>query len=186
MADMLAKRGIELVDTDVIARQLTAGGGKALPEIVAAFGEQVIDSSGALDRALMAQMVFRDPLKRQKLESILHPLIREDWRGRVVAFRERPSAHLIVVIPLLFETAAEGEFDQLICVACSHKDQKQRLADRGWSVEHANDRIRSQWPVERKMARCDLVLWTSCSLELCQRQIEGMLVGLEGRSLGDG
>ena len=186
VADMLSERGVELVDTDSIARQLTAIGGAALPAIVSAFGESVISASGGLDRESMARLVFQNSSERQKLESILHPLIRKQWQSRVVAFQNRSEAHLVVVIPLLFETGVEHAFDRLVCVACSEKDQLLRLAKRGWSEQHSIDRIRSQWPIERKMALCDVVVWTGCSLELSQRQIEGIVAGNEGRSLWDG
>ena len=78
VADMFAERGAAVIDTDIIARQLTAPGGIAIAPIRARFGDDFIDASGAMDRARMRAHVFADPLAKQQLEAILHPLIRTE------------------------------------------------------------------------------------------------------------
>ena len=97
VADLFAARGIVVVDTDVIAHELTAPGGEAMPEIVAAFGEAAGAARGGLDRAAMRALVFADPAARQRLESILHPRIRQEALRRCVA---ASGPYALLVVPL--------------------------------------------------------------------------------------
>jgi len=111
--------GAHIVDTDELARKLVQPGQPALNEIQAAFGKEVVGSTGELNRAGLAQIVFADANARKKLEAILHPLIRGQWLAQVEAWRGENHPLAIVVIPLLFETKAESHFDKIICAACS-------------------------------------------------------------------
>ena len=120
-AEILLARGALVVDTDDLARQLVQPGEPALGEIQRAFGSQMVDGNGQLQRELLARAVFSDATARQKLESILHPRIRNRWKNQIENWRAEQKPLAIVVIPLLFETGAETEFDVTICVACSIK-----------------------------------------------------------------
>ena len=82
-AGFLLARGVRLVDTDELARQLVRPGEPALAEIVATFGRQLLTPTGELDRAALAKVVFSDTGARQRLEGILHPQIRSLWQGRL-------------------------------------------------------------------------------------------------------
>ena len=84
-------------------------------------------------------------------------------------------AFLLVVIPLLFETQAESQFDKIICVACSAAAQHERLSERGWTPEQIRQRIAAQWSVEQKIARADFVVWTDGDLDSHARQLEHIL-----------
>jgi dephospho-CoA kinase len=171
IASMLSASGREVVDTDFIARQLTLPNGEAIPEILSSFGPEVIASDGGLNRAAMAERIFNRSQDRLLLESILHPRIRRIWQDRVSTFRTRKSDPIFVVIPLLFETRSEQEFDHIVCVACTLNEQQNRLRDRGFSESHAEARIGSQWSIEKKMDLSDTVVWTSCRLEITKRQL---------------
>jgi dephospho-CoA kinase len=170
-AVFLLSAGARVVDTDDLAHELVQPGQPALAEIVATFGGQMIDAGGKLQRGKLAAIVFRDTAARQKLESILHPRIRERWQGIVAGWRREGCPLAVVVIPLLFETKAETEFDRIICMACSPQSQRERLAQRGWTPEQIQQRIASQMPVEEKMARSHYVIWTEGSPEVSRRQI---------------
>ena len=171
VAAFLQKADFPVVDTDTIARELTVAGGAALPEIVRVFGREVLANDGGLNRPVMADQVFHDAKKRLQLESILHPMIRFAWQEQVRPFRGVEEKRILVVIPLLFETACEGEFDRVVCVACRPEEQQERLRVRGWSDSQANARIKAQWPIERKICSSDMVIWTSCRLEWTYRQL---------------
>ncbi len=132
-ADLLARRGCAVIDTDVLARQVVEPGQPALAEIQAVFGAGVLGSDGRLRRDELARRVFADEDLRRKLEEILHPRIRERWLKQVQEYRAAGERICIVVIPLLFETQAEIHFDAVICVACSSNTQQQRLHARGWN-----------------------------------------------------
>src|SRR3954447_16372005 len=123
---LLRERGVPVVDTDIIARQIVEPGEPALGEIQKAFGSIVMDSDGRLRRDELAKIVFSNPDARKKLEDILHPGIRAIWEQQVDAWRKEGRPLAVVVIPLLFETDARAQFDASICVACSAASQRER------------------------------------------------------------
>jgi dephospho-CoA kinase len=106
------------------------------------------------------------------LEAILHPRIKARWRQQVEKWRAEGQSRAVVVIPLLFETGETGQFDAVICVACSATSQRERLAVRGWDAGQIEKRIRAQWPVEKKMELADYVVWTEAGLDVHSAQIE--------------
>jgi dephospho-CoA kinase len=177
-AGFLRDRGAQIVDTDELARRFVQPGQPALGEIQAAFGKKVIGSTGKLNRAELARIVFADAAARKKLEAVLHPRIREQWLAQIEAWRGKNHPLAIVVIPLLFETRAESHFDKIICAACSAAAQQERLLARGWTPEQIRQRIAAQMPVEQKMARADFVVWTDGALDAHARQIERILAAL--------
>jgi dephospho-CoA kinase len=174
-ARFLRERGAQLVDTDELARQLVEPGQPALVEIQTVFGQNVVAPDGQLRREALAQIVFTDPAARRKLESILHPRIREGWLAQVESWRTENHALAVVVIPLLFETKAESHFDQTVCVACSAAHQHHRLLERGWTIDQIRQRIAAQWPIDQKIARADFVVWTDGLLEVHAQQIGRIL-----------
>jgi dephospho-CoA kinase len=170
-AQLLQWRGAAVVDTDELARELVEPGEPALAEIAAAFGRELLDAEGRLRRDALARIVFADPAARRTLEQILHPRIRDAWHERVAAWRAEGKPLGVVVIPLLFETGAEREFDAVICVACSAETQRQRLLARGWSPEQIEQRIAAQMPIEEKMLRADYVVWTEAGMDVHAQQV---------------
>jgi dephospho-CoA kinase len=170
-AQLLRWRGAAVVDTDELARELVEPGEPALAEIAAAFGRELLDAEGRLRRDALARIVFADPAARRTLEQILHPRIRDAWHERVAAWRAEGKPLGVVVIPLLFETGAEREFDAVICVACSAETQRQRLLARGWSPEQIEQRIAAQMPIEEKMLRADYVVWTEAGMDVHAQQV---------------
>jgi dephospho-CoA kinase len=170
-AGFLLQLGARVVDTDEIARQLVRAGQPALTEIKKLFGPQIISPAGELDRAGLARIVFADADSRKKLESILHPRIRDAWMEQIKSWRAENCSFAVVVIPLLFETQAETHFDKIICLACSTESQRQRLAARGWDAEQIRQRIAAQMPVEQKIAKADFVIWTEGSPTAHEQQI---------------
>ena len=99
-ADEFARLGATVVDTDAIARELTAAGGAALPHIKALFGDALIAPSGAMDRDAMRNRVFSDPAAKRALEELLHPMIRVEAERRIAA---AGGPYMIYVVPLLIE-----------------------------------------------------------------------------------
>jgi dephospho-CoA kinase len=174
-AGFLLAAGARVVDTDDLAHELVQPGQPALVEITAAFGKNIIAPDGTLQRRELAKIVFGDAAARQKLEGILHPRIRERWEEQAAGWRRENCPVGVVVIPLLFETQAEGCFDKIICMACSAASQRERLAARGWTPEQIGQRIASQMPVEQKMARSHYVVWSEGLPEVTRRQIGEIL-----------
>ena len=174
-AQLLSARGVAVVDTDDLARQVVEPGQPALAEVRKVFGPQITGPDGRLLRDELARWVFADPNARQRLEAILHPPIRALWRAQVETWRGEGRALAVVVIPLLFETKAEAELDATICVACSGATQQERLRARGWAPEQIEQRIQAQWPVETKVARANYLVWTEGDLDVHAAQIDRIL-----------
>ncbi len=170
---ILRQNGLAIIDTDLLARQLVEPGQPALAEIRAAFGDSVFHSDGRLSRSALGRVVFADPEKRQQLEAVLHPRIRLAWRAQAADLRRQTA--VVVVIPLLFETRAEVEFDATVCIACSAATQRQRLLARGWSDDEIERRLLAQWPTEKKMAASTYVVWTEGSMEVHAAQWERLM-----------
>jgi dephospho-CoA kinase len=178
-ADILRSRGLTVIDTDVLARQIVEAGQPALAEIRAAFGETMIGQDGNLRRGELARLVFSDNAARERLERITHPRIRQLWKTQLDTWRTESRAVAVVVIPLLFETAAENEMSATVCIACSAGTQRDRLQQRGWTPEQCAQRVAAQWTIERKIARADFVVWTEGDLSVVGDQLARIL-----RSLG--
>lgn len=175
VARLLEQRGLPVVDTDELAREVVEPGQPAVEEIQRAFGPEVVGPDGRLRRDEMARRVFADEALRGQLESLLHPRIRERWLATAAAWRAAGVPRGVVVIPLLFETGAERDLDAVICVACTPGTQRQRLQGRGWTEAQVDQRIRAQWPVERKMAAADFVIWSEGVPDLYSPQVARIL-----------
>lgn len=174
-AQLLRARGIAVVDTDDLAREVVEPGQPALEDIRRVFGPSVFGPDGRLLREKLARSVFASPEARKQLEAILHPRVRERWRAQVESWRRDGRPLGVVVIPLLFETDAQRELDATLCVACTAATQTERLLARGWSLEEIQQRLRAQWLPEAKMARADYVIWSEGGLDLHSEQLERIL-----------
>jgi dephospho-CoA kinase len=172
---LLRERGVDVVDTDLLARALVEPGQPALGEIQAAFGADMVDMQGRLRRDALARRVFSDAAARKQLEDILHPRIRGLWQQQLETWRAAGRPRAVVVIPLLYETGAAAHFDAVICVACSAATQRRRLQARGWDDGQIYRRLNAQWPVEKKMELANYVVWTEGDLEAHARQLERIL-----------
>jgi dephospho-CoA kinase len=181
-AHLLLARGLPVIDTDELARQIVEPGQPALDEIQKTFGAEVIDTDGRLRRGELARLVFPNPEARKTLEGILHPRIRDLWHAQVETWRKEQRSVGVVVIPLLFETEAERELDVTICLACSSPTQHQRLSARNWSAAQIKQRIQAQFPIEKKMAAADYAIWTEGSLDLHASQLDRILADIEHRN----
>ncbi len=175
VAKLLEQRGIPVVDTDMLARLVVEPGQPALAEIQDMFGAAVLAPDGSLRREELARRVFASDMSRKQLEAILHPRIRALWLARAEQWRTDKVKLGVVMIPLLFETSTAKHFDLILCVACSSSSQQQRLAARGWSPDQIQQRIASQWPIEKKMTQADFVVWTEGSQEVTMTQVDRIL-----------
>ncbi len=128
VADLFVARGAALVDTDAIAHELTGPQGAAMAAIAEAFGPAAVDARGALDRAAMRRQVFADATARQRLEAILHPLIRAESDRRCQAAR---APYVILAVPLLVESGSYRErVQRVLVVDCPEAVQVARVMAR--------------------------------------------------------
>ena len=170
-ARLLAKRGLPVVDSDDLAREVVAPGQPALEEIAEIFGAEFI-VDGKLDRQRMAGEVFGDDAARARLEAIIHPRVRELWQGRIEQWRANEVPVGVVVIPLLFEVGAETEMDTVVCLACTANTQRDRLRARGWDAAQISARIGAQMDIARKVEMAEHVLWNEGTLAALAAQLQ--------------
>lgn len=158
VAAALARRGALVVDTDAIARELTAPGGAALQPIAATFGAHMLGADGALDRARMRAEVFRDPAARLRLEAILHPLIGQ--RALTGAGQGGTRQPVVFDVPLLVESAHwRQRVDRVLVVDCDEALQVQRVVQRsGWNEAEVWRVIAQQAPRPARRQVADAVL----------------------------
>jgi dephospho-CoA kinase len=133
VAKLFSERGAGIIDTDAVAHELTEQGGDAISAIRAAFGDQFIDESGALDRTVMRRLVFGQPEAKRKLESILHPLIRENVSAKIAQLQQ---PYALLVVPLLVETGAyRDQIARVLVVDCEEALQVTRTMARSLLTE---------------------------------------------------
>ena len=157
VADMLAEWGAAVVDTDAIAHDLTAPGGDAIAAIREAFGDAAITADGALNRAWMRDLVFREPDARTRLEGILHPLIGAQTQR---AAAQAQGDYLVYVVPLLVESGRwRDRVDRICVVDCDPETQIRRVQSRsGLSAEAIQRIMAAQAARATRLAAADDVI----------------------------
>ena len=174
-ADLFARRGITIVDTDAIAHELTAPGGAAIEAIVEAFGADYIAADGSLDRVRMRALVFRHPGSKRKLERILHPRIRAEGARRVAA---ATSPYVIVVVPLLVEGGVERgigatRYQRVLVVDCPEEVQVERVMRRSeLSEDEVRRIIATQATREARLNAADDVIDNGGTFAQLEAQVE--------------
>jgi dephospho-CoA kinase len=158
VAELLLAQGAAVIDTDAIARDLTAPGGLAIPALRERFGAECIDARGALDRPWMRQRAFADPAIRRELEALLHPLIGAETSHRADAVASSPC--LVFDVPLLVESGRWRErVDRVLVIDCREATQVARVLRRpGWSLEDAERVIAQQASRHQRRATADAVI----------------------------
>lgn len=169
-AALFAEGGAAVVDTDAISHELTRADGAAMPDILTAFGAAVVAADGSLDRAAMRARVFGNPGERQRLEDVLHPLIRERARERVL---QSAAPYVLLVVPLLLETGAYRDLvDRVLVVDCPESRQVARTMARSGLTEDAVRAIMAaQLPRAERLTRADDVIRNDDDMAHLQTQV---------------
>jgi dephospho-CoA kinase len=157
VADLFAAQGAAVVDTDLIAHQLTAPQGLAMPHIRTIFGEDYLTADGAMDRQKMRAAVFADPAAKARLEAILHPLIRSETE---CAADKAQGPYLLYVVPLLVESGVwKQRVSRVLVVDCPEDVQIRRVMQRnGFSEEQVRAIMATQAPRALRLAAADDVI----------------------------
>jgi dephospho-CoA kinase len=158
VAAALAALGASVIDTDAIARSLTVPGGAAIATIAAQFGAEFVDASGALDRSRMRELAFADPAARQRLEAILHPLIRAETARQAEAAQ---GTAIVFDVPLLIESGRWREqVDRVLVVDCREATQVDRVMARsGWTRDAVQAVLAQQANRRSRRAGADAVIY---------------------------
>src|SRR4051794_34612514 len=182
VSDVFRRLGCVVIDADQIARDVVRPGTPGLEAVVAAFGTDVLNEDGSLNRKALGGIIFGDPARRKDLEAILHPLIIREQEALAARYHEQyPEAIIIIDAALMIESGSYKRFNRVIVVTCRPEIQIERLIARdGCSREEALLRISSQMPQEEKVKFADFVIDTSDGFEYAAEQVRGVYNALQG------
>ena len=173
VAGFLRELGVTVIDADEATRAVQAPGTEGLRLLADAFGEEILTPEGALDRPRLAAIAFADPKARQRLNEIIHPLVR--WwmaeRQREAATRGDPL--VVLDVPLLFETRGIDGLDAVILVYAPEELQLKRLTQlRGMDERAARERIAAQMPIDEKRRLASHVILNTGTLDQLRAEAE--------------
>lgn len=174
VAKFFAQRGATVIDADAISRSLMEPGQQVLADVVAAFGDDLLDDAGRLKRQALADLVFNDDAARERLNAIVHPAVRAESQRQRQEALAADAAHAVIIqdIPLLVETGQADQFDGVIVVETDPDVRLHRLtATRGMDAADANARIAAQATDAQRRAVADWVIDNSGSLADTETQV---------------
>jgi dephospho-CoA kinase len=170
VAKLFADRGAQIIDTDVIAREVVEPPSPLLDRIAVEFGKDVIGPDGRLDRSALALIVFKDAGKLRRLNDILHPAILKRTLADIP--KHAPTAVTVVVVPLLFESGFEKNCDTVVAVVTPAEVRRRRAMERGFSPEDFDARMRSQLADEDYARRARIVIHNDGDLQALTREVD--------------
>ncbi len=186
VSEIFKEEGAYLIDADRIARELVQPRTPAWHELRSAFGEEILQPDGSINRKKLFALVFSDPAKRAVLNRLLHPRIREETRRRMAEIGRRdPGAIVVIDAALLVETGSYREVDRLIVVRSSEARQIERLEKRdGMSREEAERVVAAQLPLEAKVKVADIVFSNDETIEEARRKARKLFQELRRLAAG--
>ncbi len=166
--------GAHVIDADAIAHEVLAPNTEGHQKVVEAFGKDILDSGGSIDRRRLGEIVFSDPEKRELLNRLVHPRVRAEIVRRIAELEQNNRTGIIIVdAALMVETGSYKLYDFLVVVTCDPALQLVRVMSRdGLSVEEARARMAAQLPAEEKVKVADYTIDTSGTLRQTREQIE--------------
>lgn len=170
--DVFRSLGVPVIDADEISRALTGPGGKALPDVALAFGADMIDAQG-MKRDLMREIIFSDPRAKEKLEAILHPMIKREIFEQLKAVK---APYVILSVPLLLETGRWADaVKRVLVIDVSEEEQINRLVyERHMSEEQARAILDCQISRDKRVASADDLIDNSGTLEELAEKVQGL------------
>ncbi|HJL18360.1 MAG TPA: dephospho-CoA kinase [Sandaracinaceae bacterium LLY-WYZ-13_1] len=172
VARVFTEQGVPVVDADRVARDVVAPGSDGLTDVVEAFGREVLDADGALDRAKLADRVFDDEEARRRLEGILHPRIAARSMARLSELATEGHAYAIYEAALLVESGSHRMMQALVVVSARRETQVARVRARdGLDDAQIERRLHAQLPLEEKVAVADYVIDNDGTLEQTRAQV---------------
>jgi dephospho-CoA kinase len=167
---MFRELGAEVIDADEAAHAVYEPGAPAFDEVVREFGSEYV-REGHIDRKRLGELVFNDAAARLRLNSIVHPRVREWMAARTAEAAERGAEVVVQEVPLIFESGLERLYRLVFLVYVPEAVQVQRLVGRGLSEDRARAIIASQMPIEEKRRLADHVIDNSGSQEATREQV---------------
>ena len=180
VADLFSQKGAVVIRSDELARQVIEPQTPGFQQVIDRFGKDFVNSEGYIDRAKLAQIVFKDDAALKDLENIIHPLVRSKTNEII----DQHTSETIIVneIPLLLEKKMESLFDFLVIVISSEKNRLERLAQRGLAAEQATARMAKQVSDEERKAAADFLIVNDGNLDQLEADVEKIWQTLQERS----
>ncbi|SET44415.1 dephospho-CoA kinase [Oceanobacillus limi] len=176
VSHMFHDLNIPVVDADKISREVVNRGEKAYQEIIDVFGEGILTKSKIIDRKKLGAIIFKDETKRNQLNGIVHPAVRERMLEKRDTYVEAGEKCIVLDIPLLFESKLTHFVDKTLVVFVDEDVQLQRLMERdGYTEEEADQRIQSQIPVKEKAKLADAVINNNGTINETNQQLKQIL-----------
>lgn len=170
VTNRLADLGIDIIDADIVARDVVAPGEDTLAAIAGHFGSHILEADGTLNRAALRQIVFQDPEQRRWLEGVTHPAIRERMQGQLATAR---SPYAVLVSPLLLESEQRMLVNHVVVVDAPPDVQIARASQRDQNSREQIARIMAaQLPREQRLLGADDVIDNSGTLTVLQQQVD--------------
>jgi dephospho-CoA kinase len=182
VAKLFEKWGAQVVDADILAREVVEPGSAGLQRIVEHFSEEMILADGSLNRPKLASIIFSDPEKKRLLESLLHPLIRERWLLKLSELKSSPAPIIAYIVPLFFEsTVSMPEIEAVVLITAPEEIRVNRIMERDlFPRAIAEARIHAQLPDSKKIERSDFVITNDSTLESLENQSRSVFDRLNG------
>ncbi len=157
---LLNQWGAEIIDADILAREVVEAGSEGLQKVIEEFGPAFLQKDGSLNRDKLAKRVFKNSEDRHKLESILHPRIRKKFLERLEELRHG-NAPVVYVVPLFFEAGLpRDDFEAVLLIAAEQNECLKRIMKRDSCTEKAaQQKLESQIPISQKIKLADYVFW---------------------------
>lgn len=176
VSDYFKSQGYPVIDADQVSRQVVEVGSVGLSRVADHFGSHILLENGELDRKKLGQLIFSDSEKREKLNAILHPLIRSKILKQLDQLKKENHDLIILDLPLLFESDYEDQVDQVMVVHIDKDLQVKRLMKRNkLSQREALQRIHSQMSLEEKMKKAQILIDNSGTKEEAYQQVNTWL-----------
>jgi dephospho-CoA kinase len=161
---------LPILDADIYARDAVAVGSPILAQIAQRYSQDILLEGGELNRTKLGEIIFTNESERLWVESLIHPYVKQRFYKEIILSSNRI---LVLVIPLLFEVEMTNLTTEIWVVSCSEPQQIERLRQRNnLTLEQAQARINSQMPLAEKIARADVVLDNSHSLDMLLKQVD--------------
>ena len=174
VSDYLKQKGYPVLDADLVAREIVEPGTETLSELSRAFGEEILNPEGSLNRGVLAKIVFTDANKKQLMDQIMHGKVIDILLSRAKAMTDEPV--VFIDVPLLFETGMDRYMDQVWMVDADEDVRIQRVMNRdGSSMEDVRKRIQYQSGRDEKIQKSHVILNNCCDRKILYEQIDERL-----------
>lgn len=184
LARFLQANKIPVCEADEIAHGAMALGAKVYIDVIKEFGDDILGVSGEIDRNKLADIVFGNRSKLEKLNNLVHPFVKTKIKSWLESNENAGESLAVVIVPLLFEAGMDKGWDAIISIGCSYETQIERLKGRGFNISQCRQRIEAQIPVDQKMINADYSIWNDEDEKTFKKIIDGVLKTIREREYG--